>query len=95
VPDQNCPLCGAPSVFSGHDYGRRKGFSCQNCTEFIVTVSAEKRLEESIQSWKDQLSEKAKATPVGQVLLIYVPDQHQPDAPNKEVLRAEYQPREK
>ncbi len=94
MPVQYCPLCGGPAAFSGHDYGRRKGFNCQNCTEFIVTISAEARLKESIQTWKDQLSEKAKATSDGQVLLIYVPDQHQPDALNKNVLSAEYQPRE-
>jgi hypothetical protein len=94
MPDQACPLCGGPAAFSGHDYGRRKGFNCQNCTEFIVTLSAEARLKESMQPWKEAIIKKAKATPDGQILLIYVPDQHQPDAPNKEVLRAEYQPRE-
>jgi hypothetical protein len=94
MPIQDCPLCGGPAAFSGHDYGRRKGYSCQNCTEFIVTLSAEARLKESMQSWKDAIIEKTKTTPGGQILLIYVPDQHQPDALNKKVLSAVYQPRE-
>lgn len=94
MPDQSCPLCGGSAAFSGQDYGRRKAFSCQNCTEFIVTVRAEARLKESMQSWKEAIIEKAKVTPDGQVLFIYVPDQHQPDALNKNVLSAKYQPRE-
>lgn len=95
MPNQNCPLCGTPADFSGHDYGRRKGFNCRNCTEFIVTASAEERLKEATQTWKDQLSEKAKITPDGQVLLIYVLDKHQSDVPKSEVLRGEYQPRKR
>lgn len=91
MTEQNCPLCGGSAVFSGHDYGRRKGFNCPNCTEFIVTPSAEARLKDSMQSWKDAITEKAKATPDGQILLIYVPDQHQPGALNKTVLSAKYQ----
>lgn len=94
MPSQDCPLCGSSASFNGQDYGRRKAFSCQYCTEFIITGGAEERLKESMQSWKDAIIEKAKATPGGQILLIYVPDQHQPDALNKNVLAAEYQTRE-
>ncbi len=94
MPSQNCPLCGGPAAFNGQDYGRRKGFSCQNCTEFIISVDAESRLKKSPQTWKDQFSAKAKATPKGQILVITVPDRHQPDAPNIKVLSGEYQSRE-
>lgn len=94
MPDQSCPLCGGPAAFSGHDYGRRKGFSCQNCTEFIITVSAEERLKESPQTWRNQLIEEAKATPEGKILVITIPNRHQPDAQNVAVLSREYQTRE-
>lgn len=94
MPDQECPLCGGPAAFSGHDYGRRKGYSCQNCTEFVVTLSAEARLKDSPQAWRDQLSEKAKVTPTGHILVIMLPDRHQPDAMNTKVLCGEYQLRQ-
>jgi hypothetical protein len=93
MPNQDCPLCGIPAAFSEQPLGRKR-FNCPNCNEFNVTVRAEKRLKESIQTWKDQLSEQAKATPDGQILLIFVPDQHQPEALNKNVLSAKYQSRE-
>ena len=98
MPSQECPLCESSATFSsglssGHDYGERKKFSCPNCTEFKITDSAEAVLKNSSQTVRIQYSEKAKATPKGQILLIRVPDRHQPDAANKEALCTEYEPR--
>lgn len=94
MPSQDCPLCGNPADFNGQDYGKRKAFSCPDCTEFIITPDAESRLKESPPTWKEALSKQAKTTPEGKVLHITIPDRHQPDAANKMVLRGEYQPRE-
>lgn len=95
MPDQDCPLCGAPATFANNndDYGKLKKFTCQNCTEFIITDNAEVKLKKFSQTEKDQYSEKAKAAPEGQILFIRVPDQHQAGVLNPEVLRAEYRSR--
>lgn len=94
MTNQTCPLCSGQASFSTHDFGRRKGFSCRNCTEFIITKSAESRLKAAPQSWKLALSQKAKATPPGKVLVITVPPIHKPGAANAEALQGECQPRE-
>lgn len=92
MPNQDCPLCNGVAAFSVHDYGRRKGINCPSCTEFIISLKAETKLINAPQSWKKQLSEKAKATPSGQILVITVPSMHQPDAQATESLRGEYEP---
>lgn len=71
--EQNCPLCGKPAKYFGVDYGRRKTFHCKECSCFQISNPAEARLEQSIQNWRDQLSQKAKSAPEDSILVITMP----------------------
>jgi hypothetical protein len=95
MPSESCPLCQRPSDFSGADYGRRKVFHCENCTEFVITTTAELRLEQAPQKWKDDFSAKAKKAPSDKILVITVPAApHRTDGVASVALNGEYEPRE-
>lgn len=89
MPSQDCPICGNPADFNGQDYGRRKAFSCRNCTEFIIAEHMTDKLKEAPKEWKDEIIKRAKATPPGQVLTVDLhPDK---DDNARLVLHMEYQ----
>ena len=69
----NCPLCGHAAEYRGADYGRRKTFTCPNCTYFQISEQAERKVAEAPQQWRDDLSNKAKSSPEDQILVIVVP----------------------
>ena len=85
-----CPLCSSEATYIGVDYGRRKSFSCQNCSSFQISLGAEKRLAKAPKSWKDACSQKAKNTPDGKLLLIVLPDMNKKDGGTSEALTAKY-----
>jgi predicted RNA-binding Zn-ribbon protein involved in translation (DUF1610 family) len=92
MPDQTCPLCETPAEYSGSDYGRRKAFNCPNCTEYIISVAAEARLNQAPEEWKKQLSAKARATNTDSILTITLPSVQQQHE-QQQALSAVYEPR--
>lgn len=96
MPNQDCPLCNNASDFIGRDNNNFKAFGCNTCTEFIISITAEKRLLEAPHEWRDQLSDQAQKTPKGHVLWIEIPPKFQGDVhgSNDEVLRGVYRKQE-
>lgn len=76
MEQQACPLCDAQAVFEQFDFGNRKRLLCDSCGKFIITVGAEKRLAESVSSWREGLKEKIAATPDGNILEIRLSPVH-------------------
>jgi hypothetical protein len=70
---QDCVLCGTPAEYCFADYGKRKYFSCENCTKYQITDSAEAKMETAPAEWRKQYSEQAKSLPDDMVLSISVP----------------------
>ena len=73
LQDQHCPLCAIPAQFRFADYDNQKHFYCSHCTEFRVTIRAEKILAESIPDWRTQFSEKARSAKGDAVWVITLP----------------------
>lgn len=73
LQDQHCPLCEKPAQFRFADYDNQKHFYCSHCTEFRITVGAEKRLAESIPEWRTQFSEKARSAKEDNLWVVTLP----------------------
>ncbi|MBI4291291.1 MAG: hypothetical protein HY661_07430 [Betaproteobacteria bacterium] len=73
IQNHNCPLCQRPAKFRFADYDNRKHFICDHCTEFHISVRAERVLADSIPDWRSQFSEKARQAKDDQVLVISLP----------------------
>ena len=52
----HCPLCGGPAQVEWRDSGNCKAYSCPQCTDFFITVEAEKRLSAAPRQWREQAS---------------------------------------
>ena len=76
---QNCPLCASLADYYPVDYGNRKYFDCPACTQFQISVRAEKVLAEGPQQWRDGFAKAAKQAPEGKALVIRIP--HPPQSP--------------
>ena len=70
---QRCPLCSNPAEYRLVDKKNAKHFYCTNCSQFRISVAAEKRLEQGPASWKMRLSKMALDHPSGQTLVITRP----------------------
>jgi hypothetical protein len=68
-----CPLCREDAEFAWVERRNRKHFSCSICTEFQITVAAEKKVTTAPADWRHQMSAKAKAGGKDRVLVIFVP----------------------
>ena len=71
--EQACPLCSSPAEYYLVDYGKRKYFKCPNCTQFQITLRAEKVLLDGPQQWRDGYALVAKQAPDEQAHTIQVP----------------------
>lgn len=70
---QDCPFCQKAAKFIFVDYGNRKYFSCDHCTEFQISIGAETRVANSIPQWHTQLSELARRGNDEKILVITLP----------------------
>lgn len=70
---QNCPLCNLESEFIVHDHGKRKKFYCPNCKVFIITDTAERKLNTSMSAHKSAISEKCRILTDEYLMHIFVP----------------------
>lgn len=86
---QNCVLCGRPSEYCLADYDKRKHFSCDHCSEYQITDTAENKLQSAPAAWRTQLSEKARSLGPDIVLSIFVPPGGRNAGSAYESLRAE------
>ena len=43
---QDCPLCAKPADFAYFDYEHRKAFDCASCGQYVITGTAERKLEQ-------------------------------------------------
>ena len=93
--DQNCVLCLGPAQFRWADRGRRKHFLCLKCTEYQITVAAEKKLAAGLEEWREALSKKAKSLKGDPVLVITVPRGPRPEGMAYAALRGELIPSDK
>ncbi len=58
----DCPLCGGPAVYYDVDHGERHYYSCQSCSKFLITITAERRLQGTV---LQSLAEQARAATSG------------------------------
>ena len=93
IHEQTCPLCGNSAQFQFLDFNNRKHFRCSICSEYIVSVRAEKRLLESISQWRESYSALAMKSVDGKILVITVPSIHKAQGTGNEALQGEFLPR--
>lgn len=86
---QNCVLCDAPAEYCLADFGKRKQFTCSTCTEYQITDSAEEKLADAPNEWRQKFSEKAKSSGHDVVLSISVPSIQKSEGSAYESLRGE------
>jgi predicted RNA-binding Zn-ribbon protein involved in translation (DUF1610 family) len=67
---QDCPLCQTAAEFQFADGQKRKHFFCPECTEFQISLGAEKRIRRAPSSWRAAASAKAKSGGKDRVLVI-------------------------
>ena len=72
IHTQICPFCGVEAEYQLVDHNNAKHFRCGTCTEFQISMEAEKRLGQSPR-WRPEYSAKAKQAPDGFALVITVP----------------------
>lgn len=70
---QDCPLCSKPAEYRFADFENRKHFICSNCTEFQISINAEKRLSRSPAAWIVGLGQRAREHPEDSTLVITLP----------------------
>jgi hypothetical protein len=70
---QRCPLCSIPAEYRVVDKNS-KHFYCTNCSQFRISVAAEKRLEQGPTNWKTRFCKMALDHPSGQMLVITLPE---------------------
>jgi len=87
---EKCPLCANPAEFHFADFENRKHFRCAKCTEFQISVRAEKRLAKSPAVWKANLSAMARKRPEGFALVITIPVGAPPEGVAYPALADEY-----
>jgi hypothetical protein len=87
---QACPLCQAAAEFQLADGEKRKHFFCSVCTEFQISLGAEKRIRRAPSSWRAATSAKAKSGGTDRVLVVLLVK-----AGGEEPLKAEWCAREK
>lgn len=88
--NQNCPLCQEPAEFELRDHKNRKHFWCNTCTEFQISVAAEKVLALSLPERRSECSEKAKQSSQTHVLVITRTSPQQQDRIPDDPLHIEY-----
>lgn len=72
-----CPLCRSSAMLETSDFGKRRRYLCDNCGEFIITDTAERRLAESIQEFSAGVLDLAKSAPEGTILFIRMAPVHE------------------
>lgn len=77
---QACPLCTRDAEYCYVDAGNRKYFNCSECGYFQVSRRAEELLSEKPESYKQDLSAKAKKASEGHLLTILMPGAKDRDA---------------
>ena len=88
---QECPLCNNPASFIGVDFGRRKYFKCDVCSDFVISELAERKIGQAPSAWKAAITEKAKNPPAGKVLSISLPSAQTSDGAATEEVALEYE----
>lgn len=73
VKNQNCPLCDSQAEYEFADRGNQKHFYCDQCTEFRISIGAEKRLSSSTPEWRYKSSEMAQKCNGEEILVIILP----------------------
>jgi hypothetical protein len=68
--EQQCPLCHNNAEHECRYSGNWKHFYCSKCKEFVISVSAERRLIKSIPQWRTALSNKARKSNKEKILVI-------------------------
>lgn len=88
--EQNCPLCNSPSEFEFCDHKNRKHFFCNTCTEFQISLDAERFLAASDPERRSSLSETAKRSNGTDILVITKTSPQQQEGVAYEPLKAEF-----
>lgn len=80
--NQKCPLCGSAAEYEMIAGGQSKHFHCKNCVEFVITIEAERKLNDFVgSSLKKLASEASEITKLQDFVLFIkcaeVPPKHQ------------------
>ena len=70
IHNLQCPLCEATAQFQSQDFNNLKHIRCQNCSEFIISSSEERRLATATLQQKKDISKNATSAPAGKILVV-------------------------
>lgn len=72
--EQQCILCNANAEFLEVDKGNAKHFKCSGCSDYQITIAAERKLEGATRKWLAELSAMARSADHDSLLVIFVPN---------------------